>query len=123
MGSVISHRGKARHNERFLDLVKRNDSIQNPTFGDWMVTVAFYVALHYVDSRLATLGTTPEERHPGNHAQRNTAVATLLPKPLSRDYLYLKSKSEYARYFPDSERRIPPRTVQQCINLALSRFR
>jgi len=123
LGDTAAHIRKAQHNERFLQLVQRSDSSHPPTFRDWMVTVAFYIALQYVDSKLATMGVTPEERHPENHADRNRAVAIYLPRPMSRDYFYLKAKSVLARYFPDSERRISFHTVQHCTSLALTRFR
>lgn len=123
MSDVAAHIRKATHNERFLKLVQTSDSSHPPIFRDWMVSVAFYIALQYVDSKLAVLGVTPEERHPANHAQRNYAVAVRLPRPVSRDYFYLKAKSEYARYFPDSEKRISLKTVQNCIRLSLNSFK
>lgn len=122
MGDTAAHIRKAQHNERFLKLVEASDVSDLPTFVDWIVTVAFYIALQYVDSKLAVIGKTLEEKHPGNHAQRNTAVAVCFPRPIRRSYFYLKGKSEYARYFPDSERRISVHTAEQCKNFALTQF-
>lgn len=102
-----------------MNLIQAGDSSTHPVFPDWKVTVAFYIAVHYVDAKFA--GQTPPV-HPGNHAERNMLVAVHLPHGVRRDYLFLKNKSEYARYFPESEIRISPQMVRQCINLALTRF-
>lgn len=122
MADEIAHLRKAKHNESFLALVQRNDSMIKPTYADWIVTVAFYVAVQYVDSKLAKIA-HPAHKHPANHSQRNTAVAIYFPKTKRKVYFYLKSKSEYGRYFPDSERRISPHAVQRCVGLALTMFK
>jgi len=119
MGDTQAHKRKARHNEAFLSLIQKNDAGPEFTYPDWMLTAAFYTALHYVDAQLAKL--TPPI-HPLNHGNRNTYVSTYLPREIARDYLFLKSKSQYARYFPDSERKISVDMVNKCINLALTRF-
>jgi len=75
------------------------------------------MAVQYVDSKLAKLG-----YHPGNHYQRNTLVATQL-STLSVEYQFLKNKSEFARYFPDSEKRISPPMVQRCLSLAFTKLK
>lgn len=118
MGSESGHLRKVDHNKTFLELIQAVDSSSHPKFPDWMVTVAFYIAVHYVDAKLA--GLTPSV-HPGNHSERNTLVAVNL-RSVRRDYFFLKNKSEYARYFPDSEVRISPQMVRRCINIALSSF-
>lgn len=122
LGDVSAHTCKAKHNEKFFRLVETSGSSNISGFPDWMVTISFYIALQWVDSKLAVVGTTPEERHPGNHSQRNTAVAAFLPRETARDYFFLKAKSEYARYIPGSENDITPNMVQSCVSLALSRF-
>jgi hypothetical protein len=119
MGDEKAHKRKALHNEAFLSLIQRNDSGPNFVYPDWMLTAAFYTALHYVDAKLAIL--TPPI-HPSNHSDRNMYVSTNLPKDIANNYLFLKSKSEYARYFPDSETRISQTMVNICVNLALTKF-
>jgi len=113
-----AHLRKAQHNEKFLQFVQRNDSISTPVFPDWMVTVAFYVALHYVDAKLAELVGC----HPVDHTERNRLVAVNL-RSVSPNYMFLKNRSEYARYFADSERTISASEVQRCVNLALTKFK
>lgn len=120
MPNVSAHKRKAHHNEMFFQLVQAGDSLSNPRFPDWMVTVAFYIALHHVDLKLAELA---PPLHPRNHPERNSYVAIYLPLDVGRDYIFLKNKSEYARYIPDSERRISAQMVQRCINLALTKFK
>jgi len=113
MGSSASHLDKAKHNENFIMQLKKIDSFQKPVFPDWIVTAIFYSALHYVDSKLAVVA-PPLFKHPSNHAERNTAVACYLPN-ISKYYFFLKNKSEYARYFPYSEKRIPSKTIITCL--------
>jgi hypothetical protein len=118
LGDEMAHKRKAAHNEAFLAMVQRNDAGPNFTFPDWLITVAFYVAVHHVDAKLANLYPS---LHPSNHGERNTFVSDKLPQ-IANDYLFLRSKSEYARYFPDSEKRISSYMVNQCVNLALTKF-
>lgn len=119
MGLPTDHERKASHNANFLRFIQRHDVGSNPTYPDWLVTVSFYTSLHYVDAKLASL---IPPLHPRNHAERNNFVARNLPPDTARKYFYLKSKSEFARYFPDSERRISANTVSNCITLALKEF-
>jgi len=119
MGNPSAHRRKARHDENFLTMVQRNDAGPSFVYPDWMVTVAFYVGVQYVDARLASL--TPS-LHPHNHWERNSYVANNLPRQMATDYFFLKGKSEFARYIPDSERRISDNMVNRCVNLGLTRF-
>jgi hypothetical protein len=118
LGDEKAHKRKAAHNEAFLTKVQRIDAGPNFTYPDWLITVAFYVALHQVDSKLASLS---PPLHPANHGERNTFVSKELPT-VANDYLFLRSKSEYARYFPDSEKRISSDMVNKCVNLALTKF-
>jgi len=113
MGDSASHIEKAKHNENFIMQIKKIDSLKKPAFPDWIVTVIFYSALHYVDSKLAIVAPHPF-KHPPTHADRNTAVACYLPK-ISKYYFFLKNKSEYARYFPHSEKRISYKTIIRCL--------
>lgn len=119
LGDLNAHKRKAHHNEQFLSLVQRNDAGPNFVYPDWLVTIAFYIGVQYVDGKLASL--TPP-LHPQNHWERNHDVANSLPRPMARDYFFLKQKSEFARYIPDSETRISPNMVNRCVNLALTKF-
>jgi len=119
VGDLLAHKRKARHNENFLSMVQRNDAGPRFIYPDWMVTVAFYIAVQCVDGKLASL--TPP-LHPQTHWDRNNYVANNLTRQMARDYFFLKQKSEFARYIPDSERRISAGMVNNCVNLALTKF-
>jgi hypothetical protein len=113
LGSAQGHVAKAGHNQDFFDFIKKFDSPTNPVFPDWMVTAIFYIAVHKVDSKLATTALPPFD-HPRVHSERNTAVSIYLPS-ISRYYLFLKNKSEFARYTVYSERRIPQSLIGKCL--------
>ncbi len=111
-----AHLRKAGHNQQFLNLVQKFDAPARPVFPDWFVTVAFYIALQYVDARLADM-----KMHPDDHYERDRMVAAHL-RAVSDEYQFLKTKSEFARYFPDSEQKISPVMVKKCLDLALLIF-
>jgi len=119
LGDIAAHKRKAHHNENFLSIVQRNDPGPSFVYPDWLITVAFYVGLQYVDAKLAGL---KPPLHPHTHSERNTFVASNLPRQKVKVYFFLKAKSEYARYFPDSETKISDTMVNTCVNLALTEF-
>jgi len=118
MGGVSQHLRKASHNKNFLERVQTIDPGPSFLYPDWLITIAFYIALHFVDAKLAR-----RNIHPQNHQKRIQYVSQFMPSDVANDYFYLYNKSKVARYFPDSEKRISPSTVNRCINLALTRFR
>jgi hypothetical protein len=96
-----SHKDKALHNESFLNALF---SLPNsPTYPDWTVTTAFYIALHYVDAYLARYNIHPT-CHSGQNG-RNALVAQHLGNVFSK-YMTLYKRSRYARYVPYSETNI-----------------
>lgn len=116
MGDAPGHIRKAQHNEKFLHSITNVDAAYK-IFPDWFLTVAFYIALHYVDRKLAKMNL-----HPTNHNDRDRLVAANLPQ-ISGSYQSIKMKSEYARYFVDSEKDLDPIIVRQYIDLALNKFK
>ncbi len=86
MPTTHEHIAKAQAFERVLTVFDD----QNPDHWDWIVTVAFYAALHWVDSYLASHG-----HHPQNHRVRNHLIAML---PIRGDYSELYVLSRQARY-------------------------
>lgn len=119
VANSFAHRRKALHNEKFLGVIQRNDVGPSFLYPDWMVTVAFYIGLHYVDARLARM---VPSLHPRDHAERNNYVANNLPHDIASDYFFLEGKSKFARYFPDSKKKISANMANKCVNLALTRF-
>jgi len=86
MPTVSEHIAKAEAFERVLVIFDEG----NPDHCDWIVVVAFYAALHWVDAYLAVLG-----NHPQNHRERNLIVTLL---PIAFEYSLLYSTSRRARY-------------------------
>ena len=71
---------------------------------DWIVISAFYQALHWVDTFLAT-----KQRRPGDHGERNREVR--------RDPDLKKIRDNYDRlYWASREARYDPKTYKNCSN-------
>jgi hypothetical protein len=79
------HRAKAEHNEFFC-------TDTGEPFWDWAITGAFYCALHYVESYLASL-------HPPTHKIRDSLIYREHNlKAIYDDYRELQEESRNARY-------------------------
>lgn len=90
MPGVQTHLEQARHNEAFLQ------RIDSDTYSDWVVTVLFYAALHYVDAYLAKQG----HADPGDHDTRDDLIRQFADTRLVwREYSRLKSFSRSSRYY------------------------
>lgn len=98
------HTSQAEHNERLCGLLM-GDMI----YRDWVVTAAFYSALHYIDGYLATL--TPPIHPDSNipmdvqgrqrytpHAWRSRLVFQYLGRDCYKSYKKLKDDSFVSRY-------------------------
>ena len=94
MGNRAGHLEKASHNAGFLKDLTQDEN----AFVDWVVTVAFYVALHFVDAALALFNI-----HPENHQIRNKQVSTRF-RAVATKYMRLYVKSRHARYDIDSHK-------------------
>ena len=100
------HLRQAEHNRDVADALSQN----NPVSLQWAVTCIFYAALHYVNAYLSyRIGRTPV-----NHGDRD-AYVSLHMRTVFKDYRWLKTKSEAARYrlveptrriFQDSRQRV-----------------
>ena len=97
MPSEGQHISQARSNAQFLSTL-RQPPIRHP---DWVVTVAFYTALHMIDAHFARTGQAGS--HFRKHNERNTAVANRL-QSIADIYMGLYLASRRARY----ECRLPP---------------
>mgnify|MGYP001593438869 FL=1 len=79
---------RAEHNYEFL----KTFDLDKTAYLDWAVTVAFYVAVRYVDAHFA-----PER--PGDHSNRNGWVRTRKnTRPIYESYMELYNQSKEARY-------------------------
>lgn len=80
------HEEKARSIERVLPVFDD----QKADHLDWIVVLAFYAALHWLDAYLARQGL-----HPTNHRERNRAAQG---QPIWDEYHELYAVSRIARY-------------------------
>lgn len=91
MPTENEHRKKYQDNKELLD---NELSLSNSTRYNWILTVAFYSALHLVEARLASYGF-----HGPNHAARDNMVYQYSDfKNIRAKYKDLHTKSIIARY-------------------------
>ncbi len=81
---------KAKHNEEFLNLIKRNSS----SFHDWQITVTFYISLHYMNAFIKSLKIIPEN----NHTKFFRQVEKKASKEIYQIYSDLFALSRTSRY-------------------------
>jgi hypothetical protein len=87
MATEVAHAQQASHNQLFLD------SIDPAKFPDWIVTAAFYKAVHLAEGLLVRKGCPT-----GNHSKRNDTLKRHFPS-VWRAYRPLYNQSRVARYW------------------------
>jgi len=91
MPTAEQHRRQAEHNKAFI----QSFDLDTSPFLDWVVTAAFYTALHLVEWYLKTKGLTGRR----DHQLRDAYIArTSELQPIYADYTELKFQSEASRY-------------------------
>jgi len=98
-----AHVDKAKHNEKHLNDVLKQVSL----YPDWVVAVAFYVAVHYVEAYFTSTGLPEDQRHNVRNQVLSASSDSRLRKIRGR-YMALYNRSRFARYFPTSHARIRP---------------
>jgi hypothetical protein len=89
------HLEQARQNRTLAEELLR-DHAGSPMYVQWVVTVAFYCAVHAMQAYLVDRG-----RDPKTHAMREAEIADPVngvPADVYRAYIALKQFSEKARY-------------------------
>jgi hypothetical protein len=110
MPGIQSHIQQWKHNRAFLLTIA-------PEYPDWLVTAAFYVALHAVDALLAS-----DKISPTTHAFRNSVLLkTNRYTEIRRGYMPLYNLSQTVRYLADPGQWIPadriqPDVIQRCLS-------
>lgn len=104
------HQDQIKHNEAFYKDISSLPS----QYLDWMTTVIFYIAVHYVDTFLCNI----MGAHPGKHEIRNRFLSNLVINGTFSNnfwisYKRLYNSSRIARYMPDIwKRRIDSSKIQ-----------
>ncbi len=97
MPSEAQHIVKAEHNERFFIAISEGLQSSYGQYHDWVVTVMFYSALHYIDAYLARVWGI----HPETHGSRIRSVQRISQlRPVLNYYTALSFGSIEARYHP-----------------------
>ena len=90
MPTQQQHWAQAQHNEDFV----HSFDLQTTPYLDWVVTGAYYAALHYIESYLALQG-----RHPRSDRYRDEMFQQLSDlRPIYADFRTLRDYSRGARY-------------------------
>jgi len=114
------HLSKARNNEKLL--VNEMSSSEYVSYLDWVVTVAFYTALHYVDACLARYAIHPNS-HQGRNGRNSEVSRNRNLRRVATKYLILYGRSRYSRYIPFSERNIKPSEVIRLVSWVMNDFK
>lgn len=107
MPSVNLHRDQAIHNENLA-----RELLRSLQYRDWVITVSFYAAIHFVDSKLATMipPVHPEKNAPRAQCSVHTYRLRLVRKyygAISSQYAKLRHSAEIARYLGSGTYSIP----------------
>jgi len=98
------HIDLAIHNEGML---KELQSAPGNKFLDWRITVTFYVCVHAVDAKLASMNVAVS-----NHKSRKFHVSLRIGSVAS-DYFRIDSESRLARYDPEYRSQLTLGRVQR----------
>lgn len=84
------HEDKAQENEELANNLESDTNYSD--INDWIVTILFYTAVHFVEAELADINI-----HSNDHQDRRENIGRHLSS-LYSDYKTLKQRSENARY-------------------------
>ncbi len=87
------HYDKYKNNKKLLKIDAF--ALDNSQYLDWVITIAFYGALHLVEKKLYEINS----KHSRNHQDRNRNIlSTKELQPVSSQYYALYMQSRRARY-------------------------
>ena len=102
MANKSSHISQWKHNREFLKTV-------SPPYHDWVVTAAFYTALHAIDTLLAH-----DKVNVTNHEGRNLALShTNRYEHINQIYQPLYGLARTVRYFANPAKWVPADQIQK----------
>ncbi len=102
MADLCDHLRQAWHNEELAEKLATPSGLK---YRDWLITIAFYAAVHYVEALFFTVdGIVHTERacpdHRSKHTFREGRVKEQLGKNPWESYRELSNASKIARYLP-----------------------
>lgn len=98
MADLLDHIKQAKHNQGFAEQLDRDQGLRH---WDWLITIAFYSAIHYVEAFFVTtsIGHTEKAcRNENQHSFRQQTVRTFLGHNCWKSYRKLQDASYYVRY-------------------------
>lgn len=111
MADAGAHIAKAEHNVEFIR--RGISTVKGVPFLDWIVTVHFYAAVHYIEATLARV-----DGHPQNHVERRELMQEhhkLFSKECLCEYKSLQALSHKARYMTDEIDDEEAKLAQDCL--------
>lgn len=98
---------KKKHGERNKNL--SNELLKNALYHDWVITTAFYSAIHFVEDKILPCDINginckninevrKAYKERGRHSSREKLVFDKLPLNIATKYKWLDDKSRYSRY-------------------------
>ena len=115
MPHYTDHLFQARWNQDFLNKLIQNNS----RFLDWIITVSYYVALHYIDYILSQ----KLNFHPDSHIERGTKLnSSNFKRKTIRQYIKLYEASRRSRYNPIYNRKLKLPTAKRYADIVITDF-
>ena len=102
LNKFASHIEQWRHNRRFLSEIPFN-------YPDWIVTAAFYTALHAVDTLLTKNGLTVN----GHNGRNDILMRTHHYQQIWRNYKQLYDTSRTVRYLATPQKWVPAKDIMR----------
>ena len=128
MSDHDAHLNQAKHNEQLA-----SELAVSLKYKDWLITVSFYSALHFIEAKLAIMSppkhsdtSIPVDKDGKDrcsvHAWREELIKTHF-KSIYRNYRKLRIDSQIARYLTTSRRSYLPKSVQDYFEDSYARER
>jgi len=100
---IEEHLVQWRHNRKFISQIPGH-------YADWIVTVAFYTALHAVEAILTADGARPRSSHKDRHT---ILQAERRYQKIHEDYCTLYDLALVARYSASPAKWLPPAEIDE----------
>lgn len=98
MADLVDHYGQAQHNEEFAESLNAQPDL---AYWDWLITVSFYAAVHYVEAYFSTVSSLGHSEQACGKLSPHTFRARAVKEHLRacwRSYRKLQDASWNVRY-------------------------